>query len=119
VDEEREVRVTLDGVLVLLGWIPSAAFLYMHARTPWRTRPAGIAVFVLALVVFLAMTLALVRRTFELVLPDWLVALSYGFILIALWWMVITIAHYRYGVVETRQDSGVRTRSTDVEENAG
>jgi hypothetical protein len=89
--------VTLIGALVLLGWIPAAAFLYFHGRTRWYDRPAGQAVFVMAVVVFIVMTLALITRTLGIDLPDWIRVLAYGLILVALWWKLVTILRYEYG----------------------
>lgn len=97
--DEEQADVTLDpiGLLVLLGWIPSAAFLFLHGATQWRSRPAGIAVFVMALVVFIVMTLAMVRSTLGIDLPDWIRATAFFLILVALWWKLVTILRYRYG----------------------
>jgi hypothetical protein len=82
---------------VLLGWIPAALFLYFHGRTRWYERPAGQAVFVMAVALFVAMTMAMLTRTFGIELPEWARALGYGLILVALWWKLATILHYEYG----------------------
>lgn len=91
------MNLSLIGVLVLLGWLPSVAFLYFHARTMWWKRPAGQSVFVMATVVAIVMTLAVLRTSFGVDLPDWIRAGSYLLILGALWWQLIIILRYRYG----------------------
>jgi cell shape-determining protein MreD len=92
--------MTWIGGLVLLGWIPSALFLYFHGRAYARAERrnwAGTAVLVMALVVFAVMTLALVRLTLGIDLPDWVRGLAYTLILVALWWKLIAILRYEYG----------------------
>jgi predicted membrane-bound dolichyl-phosphate-mannose-protein mannosyltransferase len=91
--------MTVVGGVVLLGWVPAAAFLYFHGRAVVRAERknwAGVAVLVMAIALFIAMSLALIR-SFGIILPDWLRAAGYGVILIALWWKLITILRYEYG----------------------
>jgi O-antigen/teichoic acid export membrane protein len=91
--------MTVVGGVVLLGWVPAAAFLYFHGRAVLRAERknwAGVAVLVMAVALFVAMTLALIR-SFGIVLPDWARAAGYGVILVALWWKLITILRYEYG----------------------
>lgn len=89
--------MTLVGFLVLMGWIPSAAFLFFHGRAPWRKSPAGRAVMVMASVMFILMTLAMLRNTFGVGHPEWVRVLAFFLILVALWWKLITILRYEYG----------------------
>jgi protein-S-isoprenylcysteine O-methyltransferase Ste14 len=92
--------MTLTGFLVLLGWIPATGFLFFHARAMVRAKKrnwAGWAVLVMAVVVFISMTLSLSRWTFESPVPDWVRGISFLLILIGLWWKFITILRYEYG----------------------
>jgi protein-S-isoprenylcysteine O-methyltransferase Ste14 len=92
--------MTVVGGLVLLGWVPAVAFLFFHGRAYLRAERknwAGTAVLVMAAVVFIVMTLALVRTTFEISLPEWVRGGAFLLILIALWWKLITILRYEYG----------------------
>ena len=111
--------MTLIGALVLLGcWIPATGFLIFHAMTDWRSRAAGQAVMVMAAVVFIVMTLALVRITLKIDLPDEIRFLAYTLIAIALWWKLVTILRYRYGDQASRPTSRINpgSRLADHEE---
>lgn len=91
--------MTLVGVLVFVGWFLSASFLFLHGRTPWRKRPAGVAVFVMAVVTCGVLTLAMLRTTFGIMIPDWVRAIAFGLIIVGLAWKNITILRYEYSDV--------------------
>lgn len=109
--------MTLVGSLVLIAFLLSTAFLYLHGRTSWWERPAGVAVFVMAVVTFLVMLLATLRITFGLVPPEWVRAAVYLGIIVGLGWKTVTIIRYEYGYISRSTDSlNPGSRHSDQEE---
>ena len=95
--------VTVVGVVVFVAWLGSAVFLWVHATSPWRTRPAGIAVMVMAVVTCQVLGLATLRSTFGIILPDWLRGLIFLEIAVGVWWKAITALRYRYWDLHDRR----------------
>ena len=106
--------MTLVGAIVLVGWLVAGAFLYLHSRTQWTKRRAGVAVWVMAACVFVVMTLAVLRTTFGVVLPEWVRALAFLLVIIGQTWKLAALLRYRHG--DYTDTDNPHERTSDREE---
>ena len=102
--------MTLLGWLVAASWFAATGFLAVHARAMWtaRGRPLPLpswAVLIMAVVIFLVLTLSLFRITFGVMLPDELREAAFLLILIGVWVKFLGILYVRYGPYEKNRAS--------------
>lgn len=93
---ETWIGHTVIGAVIFIAWLGSTVFLYVHGTSPWRKRPAGIAVMVMAVAMWLVLSMAMLRATFGITVPDYLRGPAYLLIAVGIWWKAITAARYRY-----------------------
>lgn len=87
------------GWFTLLGWIPSAGFLAIHTRsmiTAHQRTVAGWVTLVMGIVIFIVMTMAMIRNSLDILLPDWIRELAFGLVMIGLWGKFLGIIWVRY-----------------------
>lgn len=82
--------MTVVDWLVVATVLPAAIFFVQHSWTRWWRRPAGIAVWIMALVVLAVLILA-AARAFGVALPDWVRGLVFVLINVALWAKVVAL----------------------------